>query len=133
MKLLVYDTKIISPECRPKDKEVKRKESDCTKKMKSFLNIKTKKNLHLQEQGRVYPFSEAVWLHRVPALIFLYENAGENVFVCYPVNGMRFIKGMLLHWKIFGLLPINQKNGLKTIHVNCSYLNKNWANYLPAG
>lgn len=129
MKLLLYDTKTISPEyCRPKDKEAKRKEHVCTKKIKVY---RKKKGLHLQEQGRVYPFSEGVWLHRVPAWIFLYENAEQNVFVCYAVNG-RFMKGQLLHWKIFGLLPINQKNRLKTTHVNCSYLGKNWVNYLLA-
>lgn len=113
-------------------KRSKEKNLTVLKRLK-FSEYKDQKKLHLQEQGRVYPFSEAVWLHRVPALIFLYENAGQNVFVCYPVNGMRLMKGLLLHWKIFGLLPINQKNGLKTIHVNCSYLNKNWANYLLAG
>lgn len=41
MKLLLYGTKTISPEyCRPKDKEAKRKEHVCTKKIKVFWKKK---------------------------------------------------------------------------------------------
>lgn len=82
MKLIVYDTKIISPEyCRPKDKETKRKEHVCNKKIKAFWIKKKKKVLHLQEQRRVYPSSEGVWLHRVPAWIFCMKMVDRMYFL----------------------------------------------------
>lgn len=107
MKLIVCDTKIISPEyCKSKDKETTRKEYVCTKKIKVFW---IKKCFTSARAGESLSF---LWRSVAPqgtCTDFYIKILGRMFFVCYPVNGMRFIEGLLLRWKIFGLLPSNQK------------------------